>query len=257
VVTNFWESGSAKVELAQAAAAAAAVKDAGVQHVIWSTLEDTRDHLPVDSDRYPTLDGYTVPHFDAKAEANALFERLGVPTTFLQTTFYWENFAVGLGPTRGEDGKLVLTLPMGERRLAGIAAEDVGHTALGIFARGEEYIGRTVSIAGEHLTGEQLADVFAEAFGEPVDYRPLTHDQFRALPIPGAAEFGNMYQYYYEAEKDFVGARKLDFVRSSILGCRPSATGWTPTRSSCAPPDAPPGSVHRSDGSSAAPGLDP
>jgi uncharacterized protein YbjT (DUF2867 family) len=214
VVTNFWESGSAKVELTQAAAAAAAVKDAGVHHVIWSTLEDTREHLPVDSDRYPTLDGYTVPHFDAKAEANALFERLGVPTTFLQTTFNWENFAQGLGPTRGQDGRLVLTLPMGERRLSGIAAEDIGRTALGIFARGEEYIGRTVSIAGEHLTGEQLADAFAQAFGEPVDYRPLTHDQFRALPIPGAAEFGNMYQFYYEAEKDFVGARDLDFVRS-------------------------------------------
>lgn len=214
VVTNFWESASAKVELAQAAAAASAVKDAGVHHVIWSTLEDTRAHLPVNSDRYPTLDGYTVPHFDAKAEANALFEQLGVPTTFLQTTFNWENFAVGLGVTRGEDGRLVLTLPMGERRLAGIAAEDVGRTALGIFARGEEYIGRTVSIAGEHLTGQQLADAFAEAFGEPVDYRPLTHDQFRALPIPGAAEFGNMFQFYYEAEKDFVGARDLDFVRS-------------------------------------------
>jgi uncharacterized protein YbjT (DUF2867 family) len=214
VVTNFWESTSAKVELAQAAAAAAAVKDAGVQHVIWSTLEDTRGHLPVGSDRYPTLDGYTVPHFDAKAEANALFEQLGVPTTFLQTTFYWENFGVGLGPIRGEDGRLVLTLPMGERRLAGIATEDVGRTALAIFARGQEYIGRTVSVAGEHLTGEQLADAFADAFGEPVDYRPLTHDQFRALPIPGAAEFGNMYQFYYEAEEDFVGARDLDFVRS-------------------------------------------
>jgi uncharacterized protein YbjT (DUF2867 family) len=214
VVTNFWESLSAKVELAQAAAAAAAAKDSGVRHVIWSTLEDTRGHLPVGSDRYPTLDGYTVPHFDAKAEANAQFERLGVPTTFLQTSFNWENFAVGLGPIRGEGGRLVLTLPMGERRLAGISVEDVGRTALGIFARGEEYIGRTVSIAGEHVTGEQLAETFAEGFGEPVDYRPLTHDQFRALPIPGAAEFGNMFQYYYEAEKDFVGARDLDFVRS-------------------------------------------
>ncbi len=214
VVTNFWESFSAKVELAQAAAAAAAAKDAGVHHVIWSTLEDTREHLPVDSDRYPALDGYTVPHFDAKAESNAQFEQLGVPTTYLQTSFNWENFALGLGPIRGEDGRLVFTLPMGERRLAGMAVEDVGRTALGIFARGEEYIGRTVSIAGEHLTGEEIAETFAEAFGEPVDYRPLTHDQFRALPIPGAVEFGNMYQYYYEAEKDFVRIRDLDFVRS-------------------------------------------
>jgi len=214
VVTNFWESGSAKVELAQMAVAAAAAKDADVHHVIWSTLEDTRGYLPVGSDRYPSLEGYTVPHFDAKAEGDALFEQLGVPTTLLRTTFYWESFAQGLAPTRGEDGRLVLTLAIGERRLAGIAAEDIGRTALGIFARGEEYIGRTVSIAGEHLTGEQLAQAFADAFGEPVDYRPLTHDQLRALPIPAAAEIGNMFQFYYEAEKDFVGARDLDVVRS-------------------------------------------
>src|SRR5688500_9957974 len=69
-----------------------------------------REHLPVDSDRYPTLDGYTVPHFDAKAEANAQFEQLGVSTTFLQTSFNWEYFALGLGPIRGEDGRLVCTV---------------------------------------------------------------------------------------------------------------------------------------------------
>lgn len=108
----------------------------------------------------------------------------------------------------------MLTLPIGERRLAGIAADDIGRTALGIFARDKEYIGRTVSIAGEHLTGEQFADAFADAFGEPVDYRPLSHDQLRALPIEGAAEFGNMFEFYHEAEKDFVGARRLDLVRS-------------------------------------------
>jgi hypothetical protein len=111
-------------------------------------------------------------------------------------------------------GSTMSRATMSRPRLAGIAVDDVGRTALGIFARGEEYIGRTVSIAGEHLTGEQFADAFAEAFGEPVDYRPLTHDQLRALPMMGAAEFGNMTQFYYEAEKDFVGARSVDLVRS-------------------------------------------
>jgi uncharacterized protein YbjT (DUF2867 family) len=215
VVTNFWESMSADVELAQAATAARAVKAAGVAHVVWSTLEDTREVIPVSDARVPVLQGrYTVPHFDAKAEADAFFRDSGVPMTYLRTTFYWEGFTQGSGPQRGEDGRLVFTLPLGEARLAGIAAEDIGRTAYGVFAAGDEYVGKTVSIAGEHLTGAQFAAAFADALGEPVDYRPLTPDQLRALGLPAGDEIGNMFQFYVEGEHDFVGARDLDLVRT-------------------------------------------
>jgi hypothetical protein len=115
---------------------------------------------------------------------------------------------------RGEDGRLVLTLPMGEARLPGIAAEDIGRTAYGVFAAGDKYVGETVSIAGEHLTGAQYAAAFADALGEPVDYRPLTHDQFRSIGLPAGDEFGNMFQFYVEGERAFDGARDLDVVRS-------------------------------------------
>lgn len=214
VVTNYWEGMSPQVELAQAGNAAQAAKDAGVRHVIWSTLEDTRGHLPLDDPRLPVLEAtYTVPHFDAKAEADRFFLDLAVPTTLLRTTFYWEAFLQGFAPSRDDAGHLVLSLPMGDSPLAGIAAADIGRVALGIFARGEELIGATVSIAGEHLTGEQLAAAFSELYGEPVSYRPLTHEQFRGLGIPAAAEIGNMFQYYTEAAADFTGARDLDLVR--------------------------------------------
>lgn len=202
------------MELAQAAAGARAAKDAGVRHVIWSTLEDTREHLPVSDDRLPTLEGkYTVPHFDAKAEADQLFVDLGVPTTFLRTSMFLEAFKQGQGPTRGENGELVLTLPMGESKISVIAAEDIGKTALGIFKRGDEFIGRTVSIAGDHLTGAELATGFGKAFGEEVVYRPLTHDQLRGMGFPLADELGNMFQYYTEAADYFTGARDLDLAR--------------------------------------------
>ncbi|MFF4879622.1 NmrA/HSCARG family protein [Micromonospora sp. NPDC000668] len=221
VVTNYWEGMSAQTELGHARNAARAAKQADLRHVIWSTLEDTRERLPVTDPRVPVLDGsYTVPHFDAKAEADRYFLDLGVPTTFLRTTFYWEAFLQGFGPLRDESGQLVLTLPMGNSALAGIAAEDIGRTALGIFAAGEDYLGATVSIAGEHLTGAQIAAVFADVLGEPVAYRPLTHDQFRALGIPAAAEIGNMFQYYTEAAGTFTGARDLTVVRALHPGLR-------------------------------------
>src|SRR5688572_30377023 len=89
-VTNFWEHFSAEKEKEQAKNIAEAAKAAGVKHVVWSTLEDTRKFMPADDKRMPILQGkYRVPHFDAKAEADAFFQ--GVPTTFLLTTFYWDN----------------------------------------------------------------------------------------------------------------------------------------------------------------------
>src|SRR5690242_11669649 len=45
-VTNFWEHLSGDREKAQAKNLADAAKSAGVQHVVWSTLEDTRKLMP-------------------------------------------------------------------------------------------------------------------------------------------------------------------------------------------------------------------
>ncbi|GAA4942608.1 NmrA/HSCARG family protein [Actinoplanes utahensis] len=214
LVTDFWAHMSAERELEEAADLAGAAKRTGLRHVIWSTLEDTRDHIPVDDDRMPTLQGrYKVPHFDAKAEADGLFRAAGVPTTFLRTTFYWENLANGWGATRDADGVLTLSLPMGGSRLAGIAVADIGRTAYGIFRAGDEYVGRTVHIAGEHLTGEQIAAGLSRAVGEPVVYRPLSHDAYRGLGFPGADEAGNMLQYYTEFADYFTGVRDLAEVR--------------------------------------------
>jgi uncharacterized protein YbjT (DUF2867 family) len=215
LVTDFWQHMSPDREYEQAANLARAAASAGVEHAIWSTLEDTRDAVPLEDDRMPTLLGrFKVPHFDVKGEANALFTEAGVPTTFLQTTFYWEGFAAFLPPRRQEDGSLVLAMPMGDGALAGIAAEDIGRTAFGIFKRGKELVGKTVSIAGEHLTGSQYADVFAEVLGEPVAYQPVPFDAFRAAGFPAAEEMGNMFQYYAEFDDEFTGRRDLDTVRA-------------------------------------------
>jgi uncharacterized protein YbjT (DUF2867 family) len=183
-----------------------------VAHVIWSTLEDSRDVLGTD-DRVPSAEGdYKVPHFDAKAEADAIFAEYDVPTTFLRTTFFFEGFAGALAPRRTDEG-LVLTLPMADRPLSGIAVADIGKTALGIFKRGSDLVGKTVSIAGDHLTGDQYAAALSDALGEPVTYRPVGWDDFRAQGFPGAVEMGNMFQYYAENSTQFVADRDLDAVR--------------------------------------------
>jgi uncharacterized protein YbjT (DUF2867 family) len=215
-VTFFWEHFSPEKEGQHARAMANAAKQAGLQHVIWSTLEDTRKLVPLSDNRMPTLQGkYKCPHFDAKGESDHFFTDLGLPVTLLQTTFYWDNMIYfGMGPKKGPDGALGITFPMGDKRMSGIAAEDIGKVAYGIFKRGREYIGKTVSIAGEHLTGEQMAAALSRAIGKPVRYQDISPDAYRKLGFPGAEDLGNMFQYYRDFEAQFVGARDLGVARS-------------------------------------------
>ncbi|HVC85130.1 MAG TPA: NmrA/HSCARG family protein [Solirubrobacteraceae bacterium] len=214
-VTFFWAHFSPELELTQAGNMARAAKAAGVNHVIWSTLEDTRRFVPLSDDRMPTLaEHYKVPHYDAKGEANHLFSDAGVPVTFLQTSFYWDNFIYfGMGPQRGEDGALSLTLPIADGRIAGIASEDIGACAYGVFKGGEAFIGKTVSIAGEHLTGEQLAASFSDALGEPVSFNAVTPEAYRGFGFPGADDLGNMFQFTTEFEAEYCGVRDIDASR--------------------------------------------
>jgi uncharacterized protein YbjT (DUF2867 family) len=195
---------------------AGAAKHARLQHVIWSTLEDTRRWVPLSDNRMPTLMGkYKVPHFDAKGEADHIFTDLAVPTTILLTSFYWDNFIYfGMGPKKGPDGKLSITLPMGDKKLPGIAAEDIGRCAYGIFKKGSEFIGKTVGIAGEHLTGSQMAAAFSAVLGKEVVYNAVPPEVYRSFGFPGAEDLGNMFQFKRDFEEYYCGARNLAFARS-------------------------------------------
>lgn len=215
-VTFFWDHLSPDKEKAQARKMAAAARAADLRHVIWSTLEDTRKWVPLTDDRMPTLQGsYKVPHFDAKGESNVRFTEAGVPTTFLLTSFYWDNFIhFGMGPKPGPDGKLAITLPMADKPLSGMAAEDIGRCAFGIFKAGNAYIGKTVAVAGEHLTGTQMAAAFSRALGKEVGYNVVTPAAYRSFGFPGADDLGNMFQFYSEFADYFTSVRDLKVARA-------------------------------------------
>ncbi len=214
-VTFFWAHFSPEKELAQAGAMARAARNAGLKHVIWSTLEDSRRWVPVSDDRMPTLmEKYKVPHFDAKGEADQIFRDLGLPVTFLLTSFYWDNFIYfGSGPQKGPDGKYALTLPMGDKKLPGIAAEDIGRCAYGIFQREREFIGKTVGIAGEHLTGAEMAAKLSKALGIEVAYNAVEPAVYRSFGFPGADDLGNMFQMKRDFNEQFCAPRDPAIAR--------------------------------------------
>jgi uncharacterized protein YbjT (DUF2867 family) len=214
-VTNFWEHCSADRELQQACNLAIAAQDAQVGHVVWSTLEDTREFVTPGSGVLPLLQGrYNVPHYDAKGEANRAFTAAGVPTTLLHTSFYWDNLIhLGMHPQRGTDGRLVFVLPTGHARLPGIAASDIGACAFAIFVHGSELAGRSIGIAGEHLCGAQMAEQLTLALGEPVRHVAMPPEQYARLGFPGADELANMFQFKRDFERRYCAARDVAGTR--------------------------------------------
>jgi uncharacterized protein YbjT (DUF2867 family) len=210
-VTFFWSHYSPEKELAEAQTFATAAKKAGLKHAIWSTLEDTREFVPLHDDRMPTIkEKYKVPHFDAKGEADKFFIEAGVPTTFLYPSFYWENFIYfGSGPKKGADGKLQLTLPIGDAKMGGIAAEDIGKSAYGIFKKGTTFVGKKVGLAGGQISGEEMASELSKALGQPVIYNKIPASVYRSFDFPGADDLGNMFQFYDDFEEQVNSLRDV------------------------------------------------
>jgi len=209
-VTNFWEHFSADKETAQAANMAKAATKAGAEHVIWSTLEDTRQRIPLSDNRLPTLQGkFKVPHFDGKGAADHFFADQGVPTTYLLAAFFWDNFiSFGAGPRQNEGGKtLTLALPLGGVALPGISAGDIGRCALGIFRKGTSLVGKRVGISGENLKGEEYAAKMGRAMGREVRFYDVPFDQYRGLGFPGAEDLGNMFEYQAILGDEFLRSR--------------------------------------------------
>jgi len=214
-VTFFWAHLSPEKALAEAKNMANAAKAANIKHAIWSTLEDTRKFVPLSDNRMPTLmEKYKVPHFDAKGEADQFFKDSGVPVTCLLTTFYWDNLVgFGMGPKPGAEGKLVFTLPMGDQKMAGMASEDIGKCAYGIFKRGTEFQNKTIGIAGELLSGSEMAEKLGKALNKEVMYQAIEPETYRSFGFPGAEDLGNMFQFYRDFSDHFAKSRDLKLSR--------------------------------------------
>jgi uncharacterized protein YbjT (DUF2867 family) len=213
-VTNFWEHSSGEREKEQGRNIADAARTVGVKHIIWSTLEDTRNLMRPEDHRMPWLqEKYRVPHFDAKAEADAFF--MGLPVTYLVTSFYWDNlYMFNLAPKRNEDGVYSWTFPTGNAKLPGIAAEDIGKAAYSIFKGGPQFIGKTIGLVGEHLTFTEMSRKLSSCLGiTNIEYTPLDADAYRGLGFARAYVYGNMFQVFRDFEDEVAAARNIELTR--------------------------------------------
>lgn len=103
-MTNFWESKSADVEIAQGKAVADACKSAGVQHLIFSSLLNTAE-----ASKGRLLH---ITHFDGKAQIEEYIRSIDVPATFVLPGMFMAGYFDLI--RKNEDGSFALALPISE-----------------------------------------------------------------------------------------------------------------------------------------------
>jgi len=99
------------------------------------------------------------------------------------------------------------TIPLGGAKLPGIAVEDVGKCALGIFREGTKNVGSYIGVAGEILSGEEMVAKMSAAMGKTIHFYDVPFDDYRKFGFPGAEDLGNMFQYQQMFAEEFYKAR--------------------------------------------------
>jgi uncharacterized protein YbjT (DUF2867 family) len=151
------------VEVTHGHAIADAAAAAGVPHVVYNSVGGAERHTGI-------------PHFDSKRDIEEYLVARGLRTTFVRPVFFMDNFAQFLTPTVEDDALTVrLPLPPGIP-LQMIAAEDVGAVAAAAALDPGRVAGGSVEIAGDELTGEQIAEAYQHRYDIPARYEPLPID---------------------------------------------------------------------------------
>lgn len=210
-VTNFWEHFGREYEHGRNLIDA--VAESGVEHFVFSALPSPHR---ISGGELP------VPHFDIKAQLEDHVRERGIPATIIHVASYYENFLSHFLPRRQEDGSFVFGFPQGDAPLAQVSVEDVGGVVAAIFARPEEFRGRTVTIVAEDRPAAEYAAVFTRVLGVPVSYRHVPREVYASLGFPGAGDLANMFDY----NRRFVPSRAAEIEETRRL--YPEARAFEP-----------------------------
>jgi uncharacterized protein YbjT (DUF2867 family) len=213
LVTNFWEQGTD--EFKQATAAVRAAKDAGVKHLVWSTLPNVE-----------AISGgkFHVPHFTGKARIDRVVREAGFANhTFVTAPFYYHNLVGLLAPQKQADGTLGWALPI-DPTVRGIHMGDIrelGNIVAGAFAHPDQAgHGEYLPLVGDFMSFNEIVDTLNRQ-GHQFSFKQVPREEFATL-FPGAAEIAATFAYFQA--HTYLGSDSHDRIAlaNKIAGRQPS-----------------------------------
>jgi uncharacterized protein YbjT (DUF2867 family) len=176
-VTDFWGAGF-DGEVRQGVAIADAAKNAGIKHLLYTSV--------------PKADHFTgVPHFDSKTKVEQHIRSLGIPYTIMGPCFFMENYLSPWFLPELQQGRLAMPLSPATK-LQQIALEDIGAFAAMVLERREEFLGKRIDIASDELTLPATARILSRLSGREIKYVQLDIEQVRQAN----KEFALMFELY-------------------------------------------------------------
>jgi uncharacterized protein YbjT (DUF2867 family) len=202
-------------ERKQGAAAVQAAKEAGVKHVVWSTLPDVE-----------AISGgeFNVPHFTSKAKVDRIVKEAGFANhTFVIAPFFYQNLAGAMAPQQQADGSLGWALPLDPsvRCIHMGDISELGAIVTGAFAHPDQAgHGEYLPLVGDFMSFDEIVDVLNRQ-GYNFSFTRVPADAFAAL-FPGAAEITAMFSYFQA--HTYLGSDSSDRIAlaNKIAGRQPS-----------------------------------
>ena len=213
LVTNAWEAGAAEHQ--QALSAVRAAKQAGVQHLIWSTLPNVE-----------TISNgkISVPHFTDKAKVERAVSDAGFGYhTFVIAPFYYQNLLGAMAPQKQPDGALGWALPLDpERRVIHMGdITELGRVVAGAFAQPQlAGHGEHLPLVGDFLSFNEIVATLNRQ-GHKFSFKQVPREVFAGW-FPGAADIAAMLAYF-EAHT-YLGSDSRDAIAlaNKVAGNQPT-----------------------------------
>ncbi|XP_066294009.1 nmrA-like family domain-containing protein 1 [Branchiostoma lanceolatum] len=205
VVTNYMEHQEFDRDVKQGKAVADAAKGTGVQHVVFSSLENVQKTM-----------GFPCLFYDSKAEIEEYMKSIGLPVTIVKYPAYYENY-INFGPRKLADGTYELGYAMEGAAMHAVSVADMGFAIRTIFKNRAEWLGRTVGFSGDKLTVQQHAVILSKHLAPKV-FKPtkMTTEEYSKLGFPGAEQIANMFKFYRLGNPD----RSVELTRQLYPGTR-------------------------------------
>ena len=204
-----------------------AAVEAGVQHIIFSSLENV-DKI--------TGGKKVAPHFTDKARIEEYIRTLPITSSFIYMAFFYTNLMEFYPPQiKGDTLVFPIYLPRNFRAPFVDPLTATGPAVLEIFSNPDRYAGMSLPIIGDMITPQEMVDTFIRVTGKKAVYssaftreQMLYHfpqfgsNELLVAEILGMAEYAVEYGYFRK-DRDWLWSRQIngtglnweEFLRSS------------------------------------------
>jgi len=196
-VQNFTNGIDKEIEQGKTITELAKIK--GVKHLIYSSVSGT-----------DLKSG--IPHFESKNIIEKHIKNTGVPFTIIRPTSFYENLLNPEVKKRILKGKLVMPINKDVRQEF-ISLQDIGIIVGQIFNNPSKYLGKTITIASDKMTMEDLSKLLSKTMNKEIKYEKLP--KFITRLVMGKNLY-KMFNWVNKERPEFVS--DIEALRKEFMG---------------------------------------